>query len=44
LVEGGRLVSALPAGVSKALARLNDKGVRMHDSMVVKDYQVALNR
>lgn len=44
LVQGARLVAALPAGVSKTLARLNDKGVRMHDSMVVKDYQVALNR
>lgn len=44
LVQGARLVSVLPAGVSRALARLNDKGVRMHDTMVVKDYQVALNR
>lgn len=44
LVQGARLVAALPAGVSRTLARLNDKGVRMHDSMVVKDYQVALNR
>jgi len=43
LVQGARLVSALPAGVSRALAKLNDKGVRMHDSMRVKDYQVALN-
>jgi len=43
LVAGARLVSALPAGVSRALAKLNDKGVRMHDSMPVKDYQVALN-
>jgi 2-polyprenyl-6-methoxyphenol hydroxylase-like FAD-dependent oxidoreductase len=43
LVAGARLVSALPAGVSRALAKLNDKGVRMHDSMVVKDYPVALN-
>jgi 2-polyprenyl-6-methoxyphenol hydroxylase-like FAD-dependent oxidoreductase len=44
LVAGARLLSALPAGVSKTLARLNDKGVRMHDTMVVKDYQVSLNR
>jgi 2-polyprenyl-6-methoxyphenol hydroxylase-like FAD-dependent oxidoreductase len=42
LVAGARLVSALPSGVSKALAKLNDKGVRMHDSMRVKDYGVAL--
>ena len=38
LVQGARLVSALPAGVSRALAKLNTKGVRLHDSMVVKDY------
>jgi 2-polyprenyl-6-methoxyphenol hydroxylase-like FAD-dependent oxidoreductase len=43
LMQGARLVSALPAGVSRALAKLNDKGVRMHDSMRVKDYQVATN-
>jgi 2-polyprenyl-6-methoxyphenol hydroxylase-like FAD-dependent oxidoreductase len=43
LVAGARLVSVLPAGVSRALAKLNEKGVRMHDSMPVKDYQVALN-
>ncbi|HYQ63812.1 FAD-dependent monooxygenase [Actinophytocola sp.] len=42
LTQGARLVSALPAGVSRALAKLNDKGVRMHDSMPVKDYPVAL--
>lgn len=38
LAQGGRLVSALPSGVSRALAKLNTKGVRLHDSMVVKDY------
>lgn len=38
IVQGARLVSALPAGVSRALAKLNAKGVRMHDSMVVRDY------
>jgi 2-polyprenyl-6-methoxyphenol hydroxylase-like FAD-dependent oxidoreductase len=43
LTQGARLVSALPAGVSRALAKLNDKGVRMHDSMPVKDYPVALS-
>jgi 2-polyprenyl-6-methoxyphenol hydroxylase-like FAD-dependent oxidoreductase len=42
LVQGARLVTALPAGVSRALAKLNTKGVRMHDSMVVKDYDTAL--
>lgn len=43
LVAGARLLSALPASVGRAVAKLNDKGVRMHDSMTVKDYQVALN-
>ena len=38
LAQGGRLVTALPAGVSRAIARLNTSGVRMHDSMRVKDY------
>lgn len=38
LATGGRLVSALPAGVSRAVAKLNTGGVRMHDSMRVKDY------
>jgi 2-polyprenyl-6-methoxyphenol hydroxylase-like FAD-dependent oxidoreductase len=44
LVQSARLVSALPAGVSVALAKLNSKGVRMHDTMPVKDYPVALSR
>jgi 2-polyprenyl-6-methoxyphenol hydroxylase-like FAD-dependent oxidoreductase len=43
LVQGARLVSVLPAGVSRALAKLNSKGIRMHDSMVVKDYQLAVS-
>ncbi|UOX91589.1 FAD-dependent monooxygenase [Amycolatopsis sp. FBCC-B4732] len=41
LTTGGRLISALPAGVSRAVAKLNTGGVRMHDSMPVKDYEVA---
>ncbi|NBH05809.1 FAD-dependent monooxygenase [Amycolatopsis sp. SID8362] len=41
LANGGRLVSALPAGVSRAIAKLNTGGVRMHDSMRVKDYAVS---
>ncbi|MEU5261207.1 FAD-dependent monooxygenase [Amycolatopsis sp. NPDC021455] len=40
LARGGQLVTALPAGVSRALAKLNTGGVRMHDSMRVKDYAV----
>jgi 2-polyprenyl-6-methoxyphenol hydroxylase-like FAD-dependent oxidoreductase len=42
LAQTARLVTALPAGVSRALAKLNTKGVRMHDSMVVKDYDAVL--
>ncbi|MGH3392399.1 MAG: FAD-dependent monooxygenase [Actinomadura sp.] len=38
LIQGARLVSTLPAGLSRALARLNTKGLRLHDSMTVKDY------
>ncbi len=38
LVAGARLVSVLPARVSRAAAKLNSKGVRLHDSMVVRDY------
>ncbi|WP_327090635.1 FAD-dependent monooxygenase [Nonomuraea sp. NBC_01738] len=38
LVQGARLISALPAGVSRALAKLNSKGVRMHDSMTIREY------
>jgi 2-polyprenyl-6-methoxyphenol hydroxylase-like FAD-dependent oxidoreductase len=38
LVQGSRLASALPVGVTRALARLNNKGLRMHDSMAVKQY------
>ncbi|CRK56336.1 Oxidoreductase [Alloactinosynnema sp. L-07] len=38
LVHGGRLVSALPSRVSQAVAKLNEKGIRMHDSMTVRDY------
>jgi 2-polyprenyl-6-methoxyphenol hydroxylase-like FAD-dependent oxidoreductase len=42
LTEGVRLVTALPSWVSRALAKLNTKGLRMHDSMVVKDYDSVL--
>jgi hypothetical protein len=30
----------LPAGLTRAIAKLNTSGVRMHDSMQVKDYAV----
>ncbi|WP_410670140.1 FAD-dependent monooxygenase [Amycolatopsis sp. cmx-4-68] len=40
LARGGQLVSALPARLTTALAKLNTGGVRMHDSMQVKDYAI----
>jgi 2-polyprenyl-6-methoxyphenol hydroxylase-like FAD-dependent oxidoreductase len=40
LARGGQLISALPAGLTRAIAKLNTGGVRMHDSMRVKDYAV----
>ena len=38
LTRGAQLVSSMPAPLSRALARLNTKGLRMHDSMRVPDY------
>lgn len=38
VTRGAQLVSALPAPLTRALAKLNTKGVRMHDSMRVPDY------
>jgi 2-polyprenyl-6-methoxyphenol hydroxylase-like FAD-dependent oxidoreductase len=38
LTLGAQLVSLLPAGLTKALAKLNTKGVRLYDSMQYKDY------
>ncbi|RDH78900.1 FAD-dependent oxidoreductase [Mycolicibacterium moriokaense] len=38
LVGAGRLISALPLGVTQALARRNRKGVRLYDSMPLPDY------
>ncbi|TYB57614.1 FAD-dependent oxidoreductase [Nonomuraea sp. PA05] len=38
LAQGARLISALPAGPSRALTRLASKTARLHDSMVVDDY------
>lgn len=38
LLGVGRLVSILPAPVSGTLARLNDKGIRLYDSIAVPDY------
>jgi 2-polyprenyl-6-methoxyphenol hydroxylase-like FAD-dependent oxidoreductase len=44
LVQSARLISALPGGVSRVLAKLNTKGVRLYDSMPVKNYPVRLHR
>lgn len=38
VTRGAQLVSMLPAVLTRAVAKLNTKGVRMHDSMQVPDY------
>lgn len=38
LTRGAQLISAMPGWLSRSLAKLNTKGVRMHDSMPVPDY------
>ncbi|MFD4668330.1 FAD-dependent monooxygenase [Lentzea sp. NPDC058450] len=38
LTRGMQLVTALPSWLVRPLARLNSKGVRMYDSMPVRDY------
>jgi hypothetical protein len=38
VTRGAQLVSALPAPLTRAVAKLNTKGVRMHDSIPVPDY------
>jgi 2-polyprenyl-6-methoxyphenol hydroxylase-like FAD-dependent oxidoreductase len=38
LVGGARLLSALPTPISRAIAKANNKGLRLHDSMPVKSY------
>jgi hypothetical protein len=38
MTQAVRLVSLLPASLTTAVAKLNTKGVRMHDSMLVPDY------
>lgn len=39
LTRGAQLFNALPTWLVRPLARLNTKGVRMHDSMRVRDYE-----
>jgi len=38
LTQAGWLVTALPTSISAPLARLNTRGVRMHDSFEVREY------
>jgi 2-polyprenyl-6-methoxyphenol hydroxylase-like FAD-dependent oxidoreductase len=38
LVTAGRTLSALPGGLTRAIARLNNKGVRLYDAMGYPDY------
>lgn len=39
LVDAARLLSVLPAPIGRAIAKANDKGLRLHDSMSVKNYR-----
>ena len=43
LTRGAQLISLLPTGLTKAVARLNTKGVRLYDSMQYKDYSAAVS-
>lgn len=43
LVGAGRLISLLPSGITQSLARLNDKGVRLYDTMPLPTWPVPLN-
>ncbi|HEX5255970.1 MAG TPA: FAD-dependent monooxygenase [Mycobacterium sp.] len=38
LTRGAQLISAMPGSLSRSVARLNTKGIRMHDSMPVPEY------
>jgi hypothetical protein len=39
MIQAIRLINTLPAPVSRAAAKFNAKGVRLHDSITVKDYE-----
>lgn len=39
LTRGAQLVTSLPSWMVRPLAKLNSKGLRLHDSMVVRDYE-----
>jgi 2-polyprenyl-6-methoxyphenol hydroxylase-like FAD-dependent oxidoreductase len=38
LACAGQLISVLPSGLTRAIAKMNTKGARLHDSMPVPDY------
>jgi len=40
LVTAGRALNALPAGLTRAIAKLNNKGIRLYDAMGYPDYPV----
>jgi 2-polyprenyl-6-methoxyphenol hydroxylase-like FAD-dependent oxidoreductase len=42
LTHGAQLVSVLPTGLIKAVAKLNIKGVRLYDTMQYKEYSAQL--
>ncbi len=39
LIQGARLLSHTPAGPARALAKLNTRSVRLHDSVTLKEYR-----
>ncbi|NBE95324.1 FAD-dependent oxidoreductase [Nonomuraea sp. KC401] len=41
LAQGARLVNHLPAAVTRAVSKAGAKGVRLHDSITLKDYTAA---
>jgi 2-polyprenyl-6-methoxyphenol hydroxylase-like FAD-dependent oxidoreductase len=44
LIGVGRLISALPLSVTQSVARLNNRGVRLYDTMPLPSYQVTQPR
>lgn len=38
LTRGAQLISAMPGSLSRSVAKLNTKGIRMHDSIPVPEY------
>ena len=42
LIAAGQLISLLPTPITSAIAGLNDKGIRLYDSIGVPDYPVSV--